>query len=64
MYDAVNETARDLKDRGISVECESYQDKKLEGEDRFVKELIGVDFKIDHPLQMRDEAVKFIFKDG
>jgi len=63
MYDAVNETARDLKVRGISVECDSYQDKKLEGEDRFVKELIGVDFKIDHPLQMRDEAVKFIFKD-
>ena len=63
MYDALNETARDLKVRGISVECNTYQDKKLYGEDRFVKELIGVDFKIDKPLLDRDKAVKYIFKD-
>lgn len=61
--DALNETFRDLKVRGISVECNSYQDKKLEGEDRFVKELTGVAFKIDKPLLNRDEAIRYTFKD-
>ena len=32
---AVQEVYRDLLVRGITVECNSYQDKKLEGEDRF-----------------------------
>lgn len=63
IYDALNETARDIKVRGISVECNSYQDKKLEGEDRFVKELIGVDFKVDKPLLDRDKAIEYIFRD-
>lgn len=59
--DALNETFRDLKVRGISVECNSYQDKKLEGEDRFVKELMGVAFKIDKPLLNRDDCIKYVF---
>ena len=63
LYDAVNETARDLKVRGITVECNSYQDKKLEGEDRFVKELMGVAFKVDKPLLRRDKVIEYIFKD-
>ena len=63
LYDAVNETARDLKVRGITVECNSYQDKKLEGEDRFVKELIGVAFKVDKPLYHRDDVIGYVFKD-
>lgn len=63
LYDAVNETARDLKVRGITVECNSYQDKKLEGEDKFVKELMGVAFKVDKPLLRRDDVIKYIFKD-
>lgn len=63
MYEAVAETGRDLKVRGISVECNSYQDKKLEGEDRFIKELVGVDFKIDKPLLERDKVLEYIFKD-
>lgn len=63
LYEAVNETLRDLKVRGISVECNSYQDKKLEGDDRFVKELIGVAFKVDKPLLDRDEVIRYIFKD-
>lgn len=63
LYDAVNETARDLKVRGISTECNSYQDKKLEGEDRIVKELIGVAFKVDKPLYHRDDVISYIFKD-
>ena len=61
--DAINETFRDLKVRGISVECNSYQDKKLVGEDRFVKELMGVAFKIDKPLFKRDEVIEYVFKD-
>ena len=63
LYEAVNESLRDLYVRGISVECESYQDKKLTGEDRIVKELIGVDFKVDKPLYQRDEIIKYVFKD-
>lgn len=63
LYEAVNETLRDLKVRGISVECNSYQDKKLEGEDRFVKEIIGVAFKVDKPLYKRDEVIRYVFKD-
>ena len=51
--DSINETGRDLIVRGISVECNSYQDKKLEGEDRFVKELMGVAFKVSKPLLNR-----------
>lgn len=62
IYDALNETLRDLKVRGITVESKSYQDKKLEGQDRFVKELVGVAFKIDKPLLNRDEAIKYVFK--
>lgn len=63
LVDAENEVLRDLRIRGISVECNSYQDKKLEGEDRFVKELIGVAFKVDKPLLERDEAIRYIFKE-
>lgn len=63
LYDAVNETARDLKVRGITVECDSYQDKKLEGEDRFVKELVGVAFKVDKPLLRRDDVIGYLFRD-
>ena len=37
--EAVDNTCRDLLVRGITIECNSYQDKKLTGEDRFVKEL-------------------------
>ena len=64
LYDAVNETARDLKVRGITVECDSYQDKHLEGEDRYVKELMGVAFKVDKPLLRRDDVIGYLFKDS
>ena len=60
---AVQEVYRDLLVRGITVECNSYQDKKLEGENRFVKELMGVDFRITTPLLERDELIKYAFKD-
>lgn len=59
--DALNETFRDLKVRGISVESKSYQDKLLTGDDRFVKELIGVAFKIDKPTLNRDDAIRYVF---
>lgn len=63
LYDAVNETARDLKVRGITVRCKSYQDKKLEGDDQLVKELIGVAFKVDKPLLHREEVIHYLFPD-
>lgn len=63
LKEGVNEILRDLRVRGISVECNSYQDKKLEGEDRFVKEIIGVAFKVAKPLQDRDEVIRYVFKE-
>lgn len=60
---ALDETARDLAVRGITVECNSYQDKKLEGEYRFVKELMGVDFRISNPLLDWEGAVSYLFRD-
>lgn len=63
LYDAVNETARDLSVRGITVEVNSFQDKKLQGEDRFFKELVGVAFKVDKPLLHRDDVIGYIFRD-
>lgn len=64
LYDAVNETARDLQVRGITIECNSYQDKELTGEDRFVKELMGVAYKIDKPLAQREKMIEYIFGKG
>ena len=63
MEEAVKENIRDLLVRGITTETKSYQDKKLTGKDRFVKELIGVSFRIDKPLLKRKEALQYIFKD-
>jgi thymidylate synthase len=63
IVEALDETARDIKVRSITTECKSYQDKKLEGKERFVKELIGVDFKIDKPLLNRDDAIRYMFRD-
>lgn len=64
LYDAVNETARDLQVRGITIECNSYQDKILSGEDRFVKELMGVAYKIDKPTLARNKMIEYIFGKG
>lgn len=61
--EALDEIARDLRVRGITVECKSHQDKKLEGDDRFVKEIIGVDFRIDKPLLEWREAIEYLFKE-
>lgn len=61
IYDALNETSRDMKVRSITTECNSYQDKKLEGKERFVKELIGVDFCISKPLLERDKAIEYMY---
>lgn len=63
IYDALDETARDLKVRSITTECQSYQDKKLTGKDRFVKELIGVNFVINKPTVDREKAIEYMFKD-
>lgn len=56
MEEAVKENIRDLLVRGITTETKSYQDKKLSGQDRFVKELIGVSFRIDKPLLKRKRS--------
>lgn len=59
--DALGETFRDLQVRGCTVECKSYQDKKLEGEDRYVKELMGVAFKVDKPTLNLKECIEYVF---
>lgn len=61
--EALDETARDLKVRGITVECKSHQDKLLYGEDRFVKELMAVDFRIDKPMLDWEGAIEYMFPD-
>ena len=34
----------------------------MKGEDRFIKELIGVAFKVDKPLLNLDDSIKYVFK--
>ena len=63
LYDAMNEIARDLKVRGITVKSKSYQDKKLEGDNQNVKELMGVAFKVDKPSKDKDEVIRYMFRD-
>lgn len=61
--EAVEELQRDLLVRGETVVCNTYQDKELKGEDKNVKELIGVTYKVLNPLVNHEEAVKVIYKD-
>lgn len=61
--EAVDNTCRDLLVRGITIESNSYQDKILVGEDRFVKELTNVDFAITKPNLKLDEALEYCFKE-
>jgi thymidylate synthase len=58
----IKEVDRDLLVQGITVPISHYQNKKLQGEDRFTKELIGVSFMISKPLEQRKEMIEFIFK--
>lgn len=62
-YDMIREINRELLVQGISVECNSYQNKKLEGENRIVKELLGVSFLISKPLNKRKEMLDYMFKE-
>lgn len=61
--DMVQEMDRELFQSGIRVDVNHYQNKKLEGEDRFTKEIVGVQFCISKPLKGRKEMLEFIFKD-
>lgn len=61
--EAVQEMDRELKVSGITVDINHYQNKKLEGEERLTKELMGVSFTISKPLQKRKEMLDFLFKD-
>ncbi len=59
----IKEMDRELFQSGTTVEVKHYQNKKLEGNDRFTKELMGVNFCISRPLDKRREMLDFIFKD-
>ena len=59
--DYIKEIDRELFQSGIKIEINHYQNKKLEGEDRFTKEIIGVDVCISKPLQKRFEMLQHIF---
>jgi thymidylate synthase len=61
-FEMVQEMDRELKCSGIKVDINHYQNKKLEGEDRITKELIGVSFTIAKPLNGRKEMLDFLFK--
>jgi len=62
-YDMIKEIDRELNACGITVDISHYQNKRLEGDARFTKELIGVSFVISKPLKKRKEMLEFIFKD-
>ena len=61
--EAVEELQRDLMVRGETVECKTYQDKELKGEEKNIKELIGVTYKVLNPLVKHEEAIKVIYPD-
>ena len=61
----IKEMDRELYQSGITVPVKHYQNKKLFGDEKNTKELIGVSFVITRPLNMRKEMLDFIFaKDG
>ena len=59
----IQEMDRELFQSGIKVDVKHYQNKQLEGEDRYTKEIVGVQFCISRPLDKRREMLDFIFKD-
>lgn len=61
--DMVQEIDRELAVSGQTVEVKHYQNKVLEGDDRITKELIGVNFTISKPLNMRDAMLEFLYKE-
>ena len=62
-YDMANEQIRDLLQAGITVEVNHYQNKKLYGDERFTKELVGVSFTISKPMKKRKEMLDFLFRE-
>lgn len=59
----IREMDRELFQSGIKVAVNHYQNKKLEGDDRFTKEIIGVNVCISKPLEKRKEMLEFIFNE-
>lgn len=62
-FEMIQEMDRELFQSGIRVDVNHYQNKKLEGEDRYTKEIIGVNICISKPLLKRKEMLEFIFKE-
>lgn len=61
--DMAMEIDRELCCSGITVEINHYQNKKLTGQDRVTKELMGVNFVISKPLEKRFEMLRYYFPD-
>lgn len=61
--EALEEVQRDLLVRGETVVCKTYQDKELKGDDKNVKEVIGLSYKVLNPLVNHEDAVKVIYTD-
>lgn len=59
----IKEIDRELFQCGIKVDVNHYQNKKLEGENRYTKEIIGVSACISNPLEKRKEMLQHIFKE-
>ena len=59
----IKEIDRELFQSGIRVDVKHYQDKNLEGEDRYTKEIIAVSACINKPLVKRKEMLEHIYKD-
>ena len=59
----IKEIDRELFQSGITVPVNHYQNKKLDGENKNTKEIIGVSACISNPLKKRKEMLEHIFKD-
>lgn len=57
----IKEIDRELFQSGIKVDVKHYQDKNLEGDDRYTKEIIAVSACINKPLVKRKEMLQYIF---
>lgn len=59
----IKEMDRELLCSGITCDINHYQNKKLYGEDRITKELMGVTFTISKPMEKRKEMLMHMFPD-
>lgn len=61
--EAALELERELYQCGLTVPVNHYQNKQLEGKDKYTKEIMGVQICISRPLEGRREMLEHSFKE-